>query len=49
MSKVVGGFTLAAAYTKTNATDNNLYHVKAAGEDKTLGSDYFAVSVSRSL
>ena len=49
VSKVVGGFTLGAAYTKTNATDNNLYHVKAAGEDKTLGSGYFAVSVSRSL
>jgi uncharacterized protein (TIGR02001 family) len=50
ISKPVGGFTLGAAYTNTNATDNSLYHVKSAvGEDKKLGTGIFALSVSRSL
>jgi hypothetical protein len=49
ISKPVGGFTLGAAYTTTNVTDNNLYHVKANGEDKKLGTGILAVSVSRSL
>jgi len=49
LSKPVGGFTLGVAYTSTNATDNNLYHVKANGEDKKLGGGILALSVSRSL
>jgi uncharacterized protein (TIGR02001 family) len=49
ISKPVGGFTLGAAYTTTNATDNTLYHVKANGDDKKLGGGIFALSVSRSL
>jgi hypothetical protein len=49
ISKPVGGFTLGAAYTSTNATDNNLYHVKLNGDDKKLGGGIFALSVSRSL
>jgi uncharacterized protein (TIGR02001 family) len=50
ISKPVGGFTLGAAYTTTNVTDNSLYHVKSAvGEDKKLGTGILALSVSRSL
>lgn len=49
ISKPVAGFTLGAAFTKTNATDNNLYHVKANGDDKKLGGGIFALSVSRAL
>jgi hypothetical protein len=50
ISKPVGGFTLGAAYTTTNVTDNSLYHVKSAvGDDKKLGTGIFALSVSRSL
>jgi uncharacterized protein (TIGR02001 family) len=50
ISKPVGGFTLGAAYTTTNVTDNSLYHVKSAvGDDKKLGTGILAVSVSRSL
>jgi len=50
ISKPVGGFTLGATYTTTNATDNSLYHVKSAsGDDKKLGGGILALSVSRSL
>jgi uncharacterized protein (TIGR02001 family) len=49
ISKPVGGFTLGAAYTTTNATDNTLYHVKLNGDDKKLGGGILALSVSRSL
>ncbi|HEY6094228.1 MAG TPA: TorF family putative porin [Gallionellaceae bacterium] len=46
--EVAGGFVLGAAYTKTNATDNTLYHVIANGEDKVLSGSIFAVSVTHS-
>lgn len=49
ISKPVAGFTLGAAFTKTNATDNSLYHVKINGDDKKLGGGIFALSVSRAL
>lgn len=50
VSKAYAGFTFGLAYTKTNATDNNLYHVKTiSGGDKKLGEGIFALSVSRSL
>lgn len=49
ISKPVAGFTLGAAFTKTNATDNSLYHVKANGDDKKLSGSILAVSVGRSF
>lgn len=49
VSKAYAGFNFGLAYTKTNATDNNLYHVKWNGDDKKLGGSIIALSVSRSL
>lgn len=49
VSKPVGGFTLSAAYTRTNATDNSLYHVLANGDNRYLGGGIFALSVNRSF
>jgi len=49
ISKPVAGFTLGLAYTATDAKDNNLYHVKANGSDKKLGTGYLALSIGRSL
>ena len=49
ISKPYAGFTFGLAYTKTNATDNNLYHLKINGDDKKMGGSIFALSVSRSL
>jgi uncharacterized protein (TIGR02001 family) len=49
ISKPVGGFTLGATVTSTNATDNSLYHVKANGDDKKLSGSILALSVSRSF
>lgn len=49
LSKPFGGFTLGVAYTTTNATDNNLYHVIANGDNKNLRGSIVALSVSRSL
>jgi hypothetical protein len=49
LSKPFGGFTLGVAYTTTNATDNNLYHVIASGDNKNLRGSIVALSVNRSL
>jgi hypothetical protein len=49
VNKMHKGFNLGLAYTTTNATDNNLYHVKANGDDKVLSSGILAASVSRSF
>jgi len=49
VSKLYQGFTYALAYTTTNATDNNLYHVKINGDDKVLSGNILAASVSRSF
>lgn len=49
VSKAYAGFNFGLAYTKTNATDNTLYHVIINGDDKKLGTSIFALSVSRSL
>ena len=49
VSKLYQGFNFGLAYTTTNATDNNLYHVKANGDDKVLSGNILAASVSRSF
>lgn len=49
LSKAHMGFNFGLAYTTTNATDNNLYHVKANGDDKKLSGNILAVSVGRSF
>ena len=49
LSKLYQGFNFGLAYTTTNATDNNLYHVKANGDDKVLSGNILAASVSRSF
>lgn len=49
VSKTYAGFNLGLAYTTTNATDNNLYHVKANGDDKVLSGNILAASVSRTF
>lgn len=49
VSKAYQGFNFGLAYTTTNATDNNLYHVKALGDDKVLSGNILAASVSRSF
>jgi uncharacterized protein (TIGR02001 family) len=49
ISKPFGGFNVGLAYTTTNASDNNLYHVRANGDNKDLRGSIVAVSVSRSL
>lgn len=49
VSKMYQGFNFGLAYTTTNATDNNLYHVKANGDDKVLSGNIVAASVSRSF
>jgi uncharacterized protein (TIGR02001 family) len=55
LSKPLGGFTFAAAYTATNATDNSLYHIIGANApmatkaDKDLRNGNFALSLSRSF
>ena len=49
ISKLYQGFTYGLAYTTTNGTDNNLYHVKANGDDKVLSGNILAASVSRSF
>lgn len=49
ISKPFNGFNIGLAYTTTNATDNNLYHVRANGDIKDLRGSIVALSVSRSL
>ena len=49
LSKLYQGFTYGLTYTTTNATDNNLYHVKANGDDKVLSGRIIAASISRSF
>ena len=49
ISKLYQGFTYGLAFTTTNATDNNLYHVKANNEDKVLSGNIVAVSVNRAF
>ena len=49
ISKLYQGFTYGLAYTTTNATDNNLYHVKANGDDKVLSGGILAASVNRAF
>ena len=49
VTKAYQGFNLGLSYTTTNATDNNLYHVKANGDDKVLSGNILAASVSRSF
>ncbi|HUX91721.1 MAG TPA: TorF family putative porin [Gallionellaceae bacterium] len=49
VSKAYKEFIFGLAYTTTNATDNNLYHVKANGDDKVLSGNILAASVSRSF
>lgn len=49
VTKEVAGFVLGAAYTKTNATDNTLYHVVINGDDKVLSGSIFALSATRSF
>ena len=50
VNKTVAGFNFGLAYTSTNATDNNLYHViSAAGDNKKLGGSILALSVSRTF
>jgi len=55
ISKPVSGYTLGAAYTSTNASDNQLTHIApganimATTANKNLRDGYLAVSVSRSF
>jgi uncharacterized protein (TIGR02001 family) len=50
LNKVYAGFYLGAAYTRTNATDNTLYHVVGiTGDDKKLSGGIFALSAGRSF
>lgn len=49
LGKPFGGFNFGVAYTRTNATDNNLYHVLANGDNKNLRGGIFALSVNRSF
>lgn len=49
VSKNYKGFDFGLAYTTTNATDNNLYHVKANGDDKVLSGNILAASVTRTF
>ncbi|MDD5384012.1 MAG: TorF family putative porin [Gallionella sp.] len=49
VNKTYAGFNFGLAYTKTNATDNQLYHVITAGDNKKLGGSILALSVSRSF
>lgn len=48
LSRPLGGFTIAANYTRTNASDNSLYHVAANGQDKNLRGSILALSINRS-
>jgi uncharacterized protein (TIGR02001 family) len=49
VTKPLGGFTLGVAYTRTNATDNSLYHVLANGDNRNLRGGIFALSANRSF
>lgn len=49
VSKNYEGFDFGLAFTTTNATDNNLYHVKANGDDKVLSGNILAASVSKAF
>ncbi len=48
-TKTYAGFSIGLAYTRTNATDNSLYHVKANGDDKKLSGGILALSVGHSF
>lgn len=49
VAKPLGSFTLGAAYTRTDAVGNNLYHVLANGEDRNLRGGVLAPGVNRSF
>jgi uncharacterized protein (TIGR02001 family) len=49
LNKTYAGFNVGLAYTRTNATDNTLYHVIANGDDKKLGGSIFALTAGRSF
>lgn len=49
VNKTYSGFNVGLAYTRTNATDNTLYHVIANGDDKKLSGSIVALSVGRSF
>jgi hypothetical protein len=47
--KTYAGFNFGLSYTSTNATDNNLYHVAANGDNKKLGEGIIAISAGRTF
>jgi len=50
VNKTYAGFNIGLTYTRTNATDNTLYHVVSiTGDDKKLGGSILALSVGRSF
>lgn len=49
LNKTYAGFNVGLAYTRTNATDNTLYHVIANGDDKKLSGGILALSAGRSF
>lgn len=49
LTKPLGSFIFGVAYTMTNATDNNLYHVINNGDNRNLRGNIFALSISRSM
>lgn len=49
ISKPMQGFNVGLTYTTTNATDNTLYHVITAADNKNLRGSIFALSASRSF
>lgn len=49
LNRTYAGFNVGLAYTRTNATDNTLYHVIANGDDRKLSGGIFALSAGRSF
>jgi len=49
VTKSYQGFDFGLAFTTTNATDNNLYHVRSLGDDKILSGNIIAASVTKAF
>jgi len=49
LNKAYAGFNVGLAYTRTNATDNTLYHVIANGDDRKLSGGILALFAGRSF
>ncbi len=49
LTKQLGSFAVGVAYTTTTASDNQLYHVIANGDNKNLRGNIWALSVNRTF